>query len=100
MSILFLINVLFSLSRSSEEADLNFEDYQNDWTNENIICLQLVCKIMEAFEVVLKEKLDQNIRRQETLLFERAERCRHFSSFILDLKSDERLWKTISTRIQ
>lgn len=83
-----------------EEADLSYDEYQKDWINEDSICLQLICKIFEAFEFIFKEKLDQNIREQETLVLERMERCRQLSYFISDLKSDEALWTVLSTRIQ
>lgn len=87
-------------SSNREEADLCFDEYQKDWINENSICCQLICNVFDALQVVFKEKLDQNIKEQETLLFERTEKCRQLSSFISDLKSDESLWKVISTRIQ
>lgn len=87
-------------SPNREEADLCFDEYQKDWIHEDSICYQLICRVFDALEVVLKEKLDQNIREQETLLFERTEKCQQLSSFISDLKSDESLWKVISTRIQ
>lgn len=77
-----------------------FDEYQKDWKNEDSICYQLIWNIFNALEVVLKEKLDQNIKEQEALLFERTEKCRELSSFISDLKSDESLWRVISTRIQ
>ena len=94
------ISLISDISFLREEADLSFVEYQKDWINEDSICWQLVHKIFEAFEFILKEKLDQNIREQETLLLERAERCRQLSTFLSDIKSDEPLWKTLSSRIE